>query len=110
MNLLRIAARVAALRPTRISVDKFEVDGSQVPPLYHASGIPVVDPGAHFFEGWYGWGFYAAFSPDFVRRWYGPVVTRLHVVPGTKVLVASVNYSSSPPGLLEAVLENDLVF
>ena len=106
-RLLRIASRVAHLRPTRVSVDKFEVTGLQVPPLFHASGIAIQDVGAHFFEGWYGWGFYAAFSPEFVRRWYGEVVTQLRAIPTAKVLIASVDYSSSPPGLLERILEWD---
>lgn len=107
-RLLRIAARVALLRPTKISVDKFERTGTDVPPLFHASSIVIKDVQAHFFEGWYGWGFYAAFSPDFVRKWYGPVVTQLRILPEAKVLVASVDYSSSPPGLLEAIMAHDL--
>ena len=107
LRLRRIACRVAHLRPTRVSVDKFETTGNAVPPLFHASGIPIEDVSKHFFEGWYGWGFYAAFDPEFVRRWYGPVVTSLKALPTAKVLVASVDYSSSPPGLLERILEWD---
>ena len=106
-RFLRIASRVAHLRPTKVSVDQFETTGAKVPPLFHASGIAIEDVASHFFEGWYGWGFYAAFSPDFVRRWYGEVVTTLKALPTAKVLVASVDYSSSPPGLLERILEWD---
>ncbi len=107
-RLVQIATRVALLRPTKISVDKFELTGTSVPPLFHASSIVVDDIQSHFFEGWYGWGFYAAFNPDFVQKWYGPVVTQLKVLPEAKVLVASVDYSSSPPGLLEAIMAHDL--
>jgi hypothetical protein len=98
---------VAHLRPTKVSVDKFELTGAHIPPLFHASSVAIEDVSKHFFEGWYGWGFYAAFSPDFVRRWYGEVVTVLKALPEAKVLVASVDYSSSPPGLLERILEWD---
>lgn len=109
MDLVSVASRIAALRPTRVSVDRFETLGSSVPTLFHAGRGLVTDVSTSFFEGWYGWGFYAAFDPEFVRRWYGPVVTRVRVLPDTKVLVASVSYSSSPPGLLEAVLSNDFM-
>ena len=107
-RFLRIATRVAHLRPTKVSVDKFELPGSALPPLFHASGVAIQDVSRHFFEGWYGWGFYAAFDPEFVRRWYGEVVTTLKALPTAKVLVASVDYSSSPPGLLECILEWDV--
>ena len=86
------------------------MEGIYVPSLFHAGRGPVEKVADHFFEGWYGWGFYAAFEPNFVRRWYGPVVTKLDVKPEAKVLVASVNYSSAPPGLLEEILANDLKF
>lgn len=98
------------MRPTKVSVNSFEIKGSEVPLLFHAGRGLVEDVKSHFFSGWYGWGFYAAFDPDFVRRWYGPVVSRIRVLPEAKVLVASVDYSSSPPGLLEAVLANDFAF
>lgn len=107
---LPMVHRVALLRPTKVSVDSYELRGADVPPLFHAGPELVADVDARFFEGWYGWGFYAAFDPEFVRKWYGPVVTRLRVLPDVRVLAASVDYSCSPPGLLEAVLANDLRF
>lgn len=110
MDLLKIAARVAHLRPTMMSVDKFVQAGSAVPPLFHAGQALVDSVADGFFEGWYGWGFYAAFDPEFCRRWYGPIVTELRVLPEAKVLVASIDYSSSPPGLLDVIMKNDVDF
>ncbi len=107
MNLLKIAARVALLRPTKVSVDSFTIPGSAVPSLFHAGKTLVESVADNFFEGWYGWGFYAAFDPEFCRKWYGPVVTQFKVKPEAKVLVASVDYACSPPGLLEMIMEND---
>lgn len=107
MNLLRVAARVAVLRPTKVSVDTFATKGSAVPAIFHAGKSVVTKVSDHFFEGWYGWGFYAAFDPEFCRRWYGPVVTQFKIRPDAKVLVASVDYSCSPPGLLDVIMRND---
>lgn len=82
--------------------------GAEVPEFYHAGKGLVENLKDHLFHGWYGYGFYAAFDAEYVRRWYGPVVTRLRAKPSAKVLVASVDYESSPPGLLEVVVENEV--
>lgn len=95
------------MAPTKVPVGQFRLTGASVPTLFHAGRVVTTKVADHFFEGWYGWGYYAAFSPDFVRRWYGPIVTRLRVLPDTKVLAASVDFESSPPGLLKEILKND---
>lgn len=103
--------RVAPLSPTKLPGG--ELRGSDVPPLYHAgrsvlSSTEAIEDG--FFEGWYGWGFYMAFDPEFCRRWYGKRVTQFRVASDAKVLSASVEYSCAPPGLLDAIIDNDLKF
>jgi hypothetical protein len=98
---------VAVLRPTKVPIETFEITGNKVPILYHAGQKLVENVADSFFDGWYGWGFYAAFDPNFVRRWYGPIVTRLKVRPSTKVLVASIGSASAPAGLLEAIIQNE---
>jgi hypothetical protein len=106
----RIAFRVAALQPTVVPSDSYEITGTEVPEFYHAgSGLVEKVLKEKFFDGWYGWGFYAAFDPEYVRRWYGPIVTRLRATPDAKVLVASVVVDAAPSGLVEAVLENEKV-
>ena len=109
MDLIAVASRIAFLRPTKVPTSQFQIQASQVPTLYHACSILTEDVSKFFFEGWYGWGYYAAFDPEFVRRWYGPVVTQLRIKPGAKVCSASVDYASSPPGLLEAIVTNDFI-
>jgi hypothetical protein len=84
------------------------LSGRDLPPFFHASGIVVEDIEKHSFDGWYGWGFYAAFNAEYVRRWYGPIVTRIQAKPDAQVLVASITAALAPKGLLEAVLANDL--
>lgn len=96
----------ATLKPS-IESDTFEISGSQLPVFYHAGKKLVDDVEDSFFEGWYGWGFYAAFDPDYVRRWYGPIVTQLSATPDAKVLLASVDSGSALPGLVEKVAENE---
>lgn len=105
------AIRIAPLRPTMLSPG--ELRGSDIPPLYHAGRAVLKtteDVANGFFEGWYGWGFYMAFDADFVRRWYGPKVTRFRIAPEAKVLAASVEFSYAPPGLLDRMVANDLKF
>lgn len=107
---LRVAARWlrATMRPTVVPTDRYEITGEEVPEFFHASKVVVEDIEKHAFHGWYGWGFYAAFGAEYVRRWYGPVVTRIRAKPDAKVLVASIAANLAPPGLIDMVLENDL--
>jgi len=58
-------------------------------------------------EGWYGEGFYVSTSAEYVRAWYGPVVTAFEIEPNAKVLLASVRVLSAPIGLYAAVDANE---
>ena len=109
LSVLRVAARWcrATLRPTVVPTDQIEITGAEVPTFFHASKVVVSDIEKHSFHGWYGWGFYAAFGAEYVRRWYGPIVTRLQAKPDAKVLVASVTAALAPQALIDMVLEND---
>ncbi len=102
--------RLATLRPTRVSVDRFDASGKDVPVLFHAGASLFTDVTKGFVDGRYGHGFYAAFDPDFVRRWYGPVVTRFRMRPEARVLVASVLPAAAPAGLSDVIRAADLEF
>lgn len=78
--------------------------------FFHAGKGLVKNLKDHLFHGWYGYGFYAAFDPDYVRRWYGPVVSKLKAKPDARVLVASIRHDAAPPGLLDVVLANELKY
>jgi hypothetical protein len=108
----RVARRwiQSTLRPTCGPMDRYEMTGEEVPEFYHAGQGLVKNLKDHLFHGWYGYGFYAAFDAEYVRRWYGPVVTKLRAKPEAKVLVASVDYESSPSGLLDVLVENEVKY
>lgn len=105
---LRIAHRtpVASLHPSVVNYRSYEISGSALPEMFHAGSNLVEEITTDiFFDGWYGWGFYAAFDPEYVRRWYGPIVTRLRAVPTAKVLIASVSPGLAPPGLFDKAMK-----
>jgi hypothetical protein len=106
----KVAARwvLASLRPSVVQTAHYEIRGREVPTFFHAGKAVVKDIKDRLFDGWYGWGFYAAFDPDYVRRWYGPRVTRLTAKPNARVLVASVTAEAAPPGLFDFVCESEL--
>jgi hypothetical protein len=99
--------RIAALKPTQVPTEKYEIDASAVPMLYHAGKALVSNIDDSIFDGWYGWGFYVAFDPDYVRRWYGPVISRIRILPGARILVASTDPAQAPSGLFDTVAEFD---
>lgn len=56
-------------------------------------------------EGYYGKGFYVSDSAEYVRSWYGPVVTALDVSPDARILWAAVDWRAAPEELRKAVEE-----
>ena len=85
----------------------FEVSGSDLPSMYHAGSGEVEEVlEEKFLDGWYGWGFYMALDAEYVRRWYGPVVTRFSARPDAKVLIASVTPALAHPDLVRKVSES----
>ena len=87
-------------------------DGSVLGKVYHAGKIRIkkVDPSrlGERDAGWYGAGFYVAKDPEFVHKYYGPVVTEFEVSPKAKVLLGSISADKAPEGLFDAVLEHDM--
>lgn len=89
----------------------YELRGSDLGKLYHAGKKKIrrIDPKklGERDPGWYGAGFYVAEDPDYVREWYGPVVTEFTVAPTARVLKACVRPADARPGLFDAVMKNE---
>lgn len=107
----KTANEMAALKTTH----KFKshiLTGKELPHVYSAGRFKVkkVDKKrqGERDDGWYGEGFYVSFDADYVKTWYGPVLSCLKVKDDAKVLVAAVSASKARPELLAKVIRNDM--